>query len=155
MMLVLSPTRFYVRVIVKSHGGLKITCTKCSSKNPAQFVLANFAIPILPKQTNKLRVHCTTSLWEITSPKIQVRMQPWLPKRLLPLFNMKFQPIRCVRGVVRPVASLCYMLQSTVTHTHSIYIHYHQCRWSFSRKVIVVTVEPPKKSLKACHKQMT
>lgn len=47
------------------------------------------------------------------------------------------------------------MLQSTVTHTHSIYIHYHQYRWSFSRKVIVVTVEPPKKSLKACHKQMT
>lgn len=53
VMLVRSPTRFYVRVIVKSHGGLKIT--KCSSKNPAQFVLANFAIPILPKhKTNKL-----------------------------------------------------------------------------------------------------
>jgi hypothetical protein len=53
VMLVRSPTRFYVRVIVKSHGGLKIL--KCSSKNPAQFVLANFAIPILPKhKTNKL-----------------------------------------------------------------------------------------------------
>ena len=119
MMLVRSPTRFYVRVIVKSHGGLKMleqnaraieSCAICFGK----FCNTHFCPSTTTKQTNNIimgnHVAKNTSTNATMAPKEATAFIQ---------HEISTHQVRAWRR-----SSCCIMLHATIdSDSHTLYIH--------------------------------